>query len=93
MLTSRRKSRPGDFREDLLFRLNTIEIHLPPLRERREDLPLLANYFLRQFSQRYRKRLTGFRERRDAGAARVRLAGQCPRAGARRGARGPDGAR
>jgi DNA-binding NtrC family response regulator len=50
----------GRFREDLLFRLNTIEIHLPALRERREDLPLLANYFLRQFSLRYRKRLTGF---------------------------------
>jgi DNA-binding NtrC family response regulator len=50
----------GRFREDLLFRLNTIEIDLPSLRERREDLPLLANYFLRQFSQRYRKRLTGF---------------------------------
>jgi DNA-binding NtrC family response regulator len=50
----------GRFREDLLFRLNTIEIRLPALRERREDLPLLANYFLRQFSQRYRKRLTGF---------------------------------
>ncbi len=50
----------GRFREDLLFRLNTIEIHLPPLRERREDLPLLANYFLRVFSERYRKRLTGF---------------------------------
>jgi len=50
----------GRFREDLLFRLNTIEIPLPPLRERREDLPLLSNYFLRQFSQRYRKRLTGF---------------------------------
>jgi len=48
------------FREDLLFRLNTIEIHLPPLRERREDLPLLANYFLRQFAQRYRKKLGGF---------------------------------
>ncbi|MGA3165119.1 MAG: sigma-54 dependent transcriptional regulator [Terriglobia bacterium] len=50
----------GRFREDLLFRLNTIEIRLPALRERREDLPLLANYFLRQFSQRYRKHLTGF---------------------------------
>ena len=50
----------GRFREDLLFRLNTIEIRLPPLRERREDLPLLANYFLRQFSQRYRKHLRGF---------------------------------
>jgi DNA-binding NtrC family response regulator len=50
----------GRFREDLLFRLNTIEIHLPAFRERREDLPLLANYFLRQFSQRYRKHLAEF---------------------------------
>jgi DNA-binding NtrC family response regulator len=52
--------RAGRFREDLLFRLNTIEIRLPALRERRQDLPLLANYFLRQFSQRYRKHLQGF---------------------------------
>jgi DNA-binding NtrC family response regulator len=50
----------GRFRQDLLFRLNTIEIRLPPLRERREDLPLLAQHFLRQHAQRYRKRLTGF---------------------------------
>lgn len=50
----------GRFRQDLLFRLNTIEIGLPPLRERREDLPLLARHFLRQHAQRYRKRLTGF---------------------------------
>jgi DNA-binding NtrC family response regulator len=50
----------GRFREDLLFRLNTIEIHLPPLRDRREDLDLLAHHFLRSYSQRYRKNLAGF---------------------------------
>src|SRR5687768_5540040 len=50
----------GRFRQDLLFRLNTIEIRIPPLRDRREDTPLLAQHFLRQHAQRYRKRLTGF---------------------------------
>jgi DNA-binding NtrC family response regulator len=50
----------GRFREDLLFRLNTIEIHLPPLRERREDVPLLARHFLEKYSKRYRKTLSGF---------------------------------
>src|SRR5215472_9043456 len=50
----------GRFREDLLFRLNTIEIALPPLRDRREDIPLLALHFLRQHAQRYRKHLNGF---------------------------------
>jgi DNA-binding NtrC family response regulator len=50
----------GRFREDLLFRLNTIEIHLPPLRERKEDIPLLASHFLKQHATRYRKNLLGF---------------------------------
>jgi DNA-binding NtrC family response regulator len=50
----------GRFREDLLFRLNTIEIHLPPLRERREDLPVLAMHFLVQHARRYRKQLSSF---------------------------------
>src|SRR5579885_606844 len=48
------------FRQDLLFRLNTIEIHLPPLRERREDIPLLASHFLSTHARRYRKNLQGF---------------------------------
>jgi DNA-binding NtrC family response regulator len=50
----------GRFRQDLLFRLNTIEIVLPPLRDRREDIPLLARHFLGQHTQRYRKGITGF---------------------------------
>ncbi len=50
----------GRFREDLLFRLNTVEIHLPPLRERREDISALASYFLGVHAKRYRKDLRGF---------------------------------
>ena len=52
----------GKFRQDLLFRLNTIEIKLPPLRDRREDIIPLANNFLRMHAQRYRKELGGFDE-------------------------------
>jgi DNA-binding NtrC family response regulator len=52
----------GRFRQDLLFRLNTVEIHIPPLRERREDIPLLARHFLEQHALRYRKRLEGFED-------------------------------
>jgi DNA-binding NtrC family response regulator len=53
----------GKFRQDVLFRLNTIEVALPPLRERREDIMLLANSFLRQHATRYRKEMTGFEEK------------------------------
>ncbi len=52
----------GRFRADLLFRLNTVEIQLPPLRDRREDIPALAGFFLKQHQARYRKHLAGFDE-------------------------------
>ena len=49
----------GRFRQDLLFRLNTVEVHIPPLRERREDIPLLADFFLRRYANRYRSSVSG----------------------------------
>ncbi|MFN0085908.1 MAG: sigma-54-dependent transcriptional regulator [Blastocatellia bacterium] len=50
----------GRFRQDLLFRLNTVEVRMPPLRDRREDIPLLAAHFLKQHAARYRKLVTSF---------------------------------
>ncbi|MDX6385182.1 MAG: hypothetical protein QOK48_2755 [Blastocatellia bacterium] len=50
----------GKFRQDLLFRLNTVEVHLPPLRDRREDIPALAEYFLKQHRERYHRAALGF---------------------------------
>lgn len=55
----RQECAEGRFREDLLFRLNTIEIHVPPLRERRDDIPSLAGHFLARYAQRYRKQIAG----------------------------------
>ncbi len=57
------------FRQDLLYRLNTVEIALPPLRDRRDDIPLLGLHFLRIHSVRYRKRITRF----DTAATRTLL--------------------
>jgi DNA-binding NtrC family response regulator len=54
------EAKAGNFREDLLFRINTVEIHLPPLRERREDIPLIAQHFLNRNKTRYRKQVGGF---------------------------------
>lgn len=50
----------GRFRADLLFRMNTVEIHIPPLRERREDIPELAAHFFDRYITRYRRPLKGF---------------------------------
>jgi DNA-binding NtrC family response regulator len=52
----------GRFRQDLLFRLNTIQIEVPPLRQRPEDIMPLADNFLRQHAERYRKQISGFDE-------------------------------
>ena len=49
----------SDFRQDLLYRINTVEIQLPLLRERQEDIALLADHFLRIFSKKYKKRVSG----------------------------------
>ena len=49
----------GSFRQDLFFRLNVVPVELPPLRERREDIPLLAAHFLRRYAEKNRKNLRG----------------------------------
>ena len=64
----------GRFRRDLLYRLNTVEIHLPPLRDRPEDIPPLAVHFLDRHVARYRKRVTGL----DDAAARALLSHSWP---------------
>jgi two-component system response regulator HydG len=52
----------GAFRQDLYYRLKVVTVKLPPLRERREDLPLLAAHFIKEFNQRHGKRVTGLAE-------------------------------
>jgi DNA-binding NtrC family response regulator len=66
------EAKAGNFREDLLFRLNTVEIHLPALRDRRGDIAPLAEHFLGRNRTRYRKQVMGF----SSAAMRIMMAGR-----------------
>ena len=77
----------GEFREDLYYRLNVFSIFVPPLRERKPDVLLLADHFLEKFSKRARQAGEADRDAGHRHAVELSLAGQRPRAGERHRAR------
>ena len=80
----------GKFREDLYFRLNVLPVALPPLRERREDIPVLTDHFLRRVLPACRHRRAAGERRGAPGVSPLFVARQCPRARKRLRADCPD---
>ena len=78
----------GTFRQDLYYRLNVFPIQLPPLRERREDIPPLVHYFVRRFSLKIGRKITRIQRETMETAGELQLAGKCARARERDRARG-----
>ena len=83
----------GAFREDLYYRLNVVTIEMPPLRERKDDIAALANFFIRRFAGELKKKIDGLSARRAEAADALPLARQHPRARERDRARDAAGRR